>query len=158
MTFPLYFLDTGFQQLKADVESMRKEAYSAENPDHEEKLMRLWTALMPGVHLQVCYISYIVVLHLVQNLQTATQINYPTSYPLVNVISSQSLHCFGMSSDDLSVTALYLNMKWQMEMIMTFYYRIECPVNGLTSASREKTQRLTFVAWVYLDWRICCKC
>lgn len=43
----------GFQQLITEVETVRREFYSAENPDHEEKLMRLWTALMPGIPLEV---------------------------------------------------------------------------------------------------------
>ncbi|KAK4327160.1 hypothetical protein Pmani_002389 [Petrolisthes manimaculis] len=42
----------GYRQLMADVEVMRRQSYSAENPDHEEKLLRLWTALVPDDPLE----------------------------------------------------------------------------------------------------------
>lgn len=41
----------GYETLKRDVENLRTESYDATNPKHEEKLLRLWSALMPGVEL-----------------------------------------------------------------------------------------------------------
>jgi hypothetical protein len=40
-----------YETLKRDVESLRVESYDATNPKHEEKLLRLWKTLMPGIEL-----------------------------------------------------------------------------------------------------------
>ncbi|XP_071538440.1 ELMO domain-containing protein 2 isoform X2 [Panulirus ornatus] len=42
----------GYRQLTAQIECIRKELYNSSNPQHEEKLLRLWTGLMPGTPLE----------------------------------------------------------------------------------------------------------
>ncbi|XP_045617509.2 ELMO domain-containing protein 2 isoform X1 [Procambarus clarkii] len=42
----------GYRQLMAEIEIIRKEMYDSTSPSHEEKLLRLWAALMPGTILE----------------------------------------------------------------------------------------------------------
>ncbi|XP_064122116.1 ELMO domain-containing protein 2-like isoform X2 [Macrobrachium nipponense] len=42
----------GYKQLVAEIEVLRQRPYDPENPSHEEKLLRLWGLLMPGVALE----------------------------------------------------------------------------------------------------------
>lgn len=42
----------GYKRLTREVEMMRKTPYSQENPEHEEKLMKLWEILMPDEKLE----------------------------------------------------------------------------------------------------------
>jgi hypothetical protein len=41
----------GYETLRRDVELLRTELYDAKNPKHEEKLLKLWSALMPDIEL-----------------------------------------------------------------------------------------------------------
>ncbi|XP_033743760.1 ELMO domain-containing protein 2-like [Pecten maximus] len=43
----------GYKKLKNEVESIKKVLYSAENPDHETKLLKLWEVMMPDVKLEM---------------------------------------------------------------------------------------------------------
>lgn len=42
----------GYKKLKNEVETIRKELYSAENPEHEKKLLKLWEVMMPNTKLE----------------------------------------------------------------------------------------------------------
>uniref|UniRef100_A0A3B3ZGA8 ELMO domain-containing protein n=2 Tax=Periophthalmus magnuspinnatus TaxID=409849 RepID=A0A3B3ZGA8_9GOBI len=42
---------TGYNQLYVEVEELRKQVFSSDNPDHESKLLKLWDLLMPSVKL-----------------------------------------------------------------------------------------------------------
>lgn len=42
----------GYRQLTAEVEVLRQQFYESENPGHEERLLRLWAALMPDIPLE----------------------------------------------------------------------------------------------------------
>ncbi|XP_060083462.1 ELMO domain-containing protein 2-like [Ylistrum balloti] len=43
----------GYKKLKNEVDSIKKVPYSAENPDHETKLLKLWKVMMPDVKLEM---------------------------------------------------------------------------------------------------------
>ncbi|XP_069496754.1 ELMO domain-containing protein 1 isoform X2 [Ambystoma mexicanum] len=42
----------GYRNLTVEIEKLRREPYDADNPDHEEMLLKLWKSLKPGVPLQ----------------------------------------------------------------------------------------------------------
>lgn len=42
----------GYKKLKNEVDSVRKVSYSSDNPEHEEKLLKLWELMMPEVKLE----------------------------------------------------------------------------------------------------------
>lgn len=43
---------TGYNQLHNDVEDLRKEVFSSDNPEHEALLLKLWDLLLPTVKLE----------------------------------------------------------------------------------------------------------
>lgn len=42
----------GYRNLTVEIEKLRREQYDADNPEHEEMLLRLWKCLRPGVPLE----------------------------------------------------------------------------------------------------------
>ncbi|XP_078513162.1 ELMO domain-containing protein 1 isoform X2 [Lissotriton helveticus] len=42
----------GYRNLTVEIEKLRREPYDADNPEHEEMLLKLWKCLRPGVPLE----------------------------------------------------------------------------------------------------------